>query len=154
MYDRIVVGLKFSDSGKFALQQAAELARVHRAKLLVFHALDYHLCSPCADEVQKESELKTACSTFESQVRGLLGDFDNYEFICRPDDPAIGVMRTAVEHKADLIVMGCHSVGEGPCLARVDYTGMTVLEKSPCQVLLVPFEEKEDACTGSTAQCT
>jgi hypothetical protein len=36
-------------------------------------------------------------------------------------------------------VLGCHQNPEKMCLGRIDYVGMTILEKAPCPVLLVPL---------------
>jgi nucleotide-binding universal stress UspA family protein len=47
----------------------------------------------------------------------------------------------ARELNVDLIILGCHQLPEKMCLGRVDYIGMTILEKAPCPVLLVPLCE-------------
>ena len=40
--------------------------------------------------------------------------------------------------EADLILMGSHNESEKPNLSRVNYVGMTILEKAPCPVMMVP----------------
>lgn len=60
---------------------------------------------------------------------------------CFPADPALATCKLAREMEADLIVLGCHQLPEKMCLGRVDYIGMTILEKAPCPVMLVPLCE-------------
>lgn len=136
MFTTIVTAFAFSDPGRAALGAAAELARAHSAKLRVFHALDYNLL-----HLRPESdECSLACSEAEKRFRvehsGQLAGLDAV-FSCRPADPAMGVCKTARDTGADLIVIGVH---QGK-LARMSYTGITIMEKSPCPVLLVPVKE-------------
>jgi nucleotide-binding universal stress UspA family protein len=42
---------------------------------------------------------------------------------------------------ADLIVLGCHQLTEKISMGRLDYVGVTILEKAPCPVMLVPYLE-------------
>jgi nucleotide-binding universal stress UspA family protein len=70
-----------------------------------------------------------------------LGQLKNVSFKSQPADPALRVCKLAHELPADLIVLGCHQLSEKISMGRLDYVGVTILEKSPCPVLLVPYSE-------------
>jgi nucleotide-binding universal stress UspA family protein len=136
MYRSILVAFAFSDAGRDALAMAAGLARHHMAKLHIFHALDYKLMNLAPDDDSCELACTEAEERFAREHGDALADVEA-TFDCRPADPAMEICRLARERKFDLIVMGCHRRK----LARIDYTGMTILEKSPCPVLLVPHRD-------------
>ena len=138
MFDRILVAFKFTTAGRLALEKAVALAQEHGAELRIFHALDYRLqeldrADPKLIEIMEKTEDK-----FESELKPLLNGFDNAIFGCLPADPALEVCKIARYVNADLIVLGSHQNQEKKGLARVDYVGMTILEKAPCPVMLVP----------------
>ena len=58
-----------------------------------------------------------------------------------PADPALEVCNQAIQINADLIILGCHQLPQKMPLGRVDYIGITILEKAPCPVMLVPLSE-------------
>ena len=64
--------------------------------------------------------------------------FNHITFGCLPADPALGICKIAKHHKSDLIILGSHQRAEKMSLGRVDYVGMTILEKACCPVMLVP----------------
>lgn len=136
MYKIIVAAFAFSEPGRAAVRVAVELARHHGARLHVFHALDYKLLhlSP------ESQECSLACSEAEARFAADHGQElagVDAVFVCRPADPAMGVCKLARDLGADLLVIGVH---QGK-LARMSYTGITIMEKSPCQVLLVPAKD-------------
>ena len=49
--------------------------------------------------------------------------------------------RIAKNIRADLIVLGCHQSHHKISMGRIDYVGMTILEKAPCPVMLIPFTD-------------
>jgi nucleotide-binding universal stress UspA family protein len=51
------------------------------------------------------------------------------------------VIKQAMQLDVDLIILGCHQLPQKMCLGRVDYVGITILEKAPCPVMLVPLCE-------------
>jgi nucleotide-binding universal stress UspA family protein len=87
-------------------------------------------------DIKKETELR-----FETEIKPLLGGLTNVTFHYHPTDPALEVCKIARNIQADLIILGCHQRPEKMCLGRVDYAGITILEKSPCPVMLVPLCE-------------
>ena len=139
MFERIIVALKFGPASLSALNKAVAVARLNNAELHVFHAMDYLLQNleandPKMIEVKHEIEKR-----FESDVAPILGDMQNVSFKCLPADPALEVCKMARDIKADLIILGCHQLQEKIGMGRVDYVGMTILEKAPCPVMLVPL---------------
>ncbi len=139
MFQRILVALKFGPASMYALKKGIELARLNKAEIQIFHALDYLLQDLDAND-PKLLEVKDATERrFKSEVEPLLERLKNVSFKCLPADPALEVCKIARNIKADLIVLGCHQLPEKMCMGRIDYVGMTILEKAPCPVMLVPL---------------
>jgi nucleotide-binding universal stress UspA family protein len=141
MFERILVALKFGPASMHALNKSLEIARLNNAELQIFHALDYMLQDlddndPRLLEVKNETEHR-----FKSKIGPLIGNLENVSFTCLPADPAMEVCKMARNIHADLIVLGCHQLPEKMCMGRIDYVGMTILEKAPCPVMLVPLCE-------------
>jgi nucleotide-binding universal stress UspA family protein len=141
MFRRILMALKFGSASEFALVKGVELAKIHGAQLHIFHAMDYVLAQldesdPKVVELKKEAE-----AYYESRVKPLLGDLKDVIFKCLPADPAMEVIKQARQLDVDLIILGCHQLPEKMSLGRVDYVGITILEKAPCPVMLVPLCE-------------
>jgi nucleotide-binding universal stress UspA family protein len=51
----------------------------------------------------------------------------------------MGICTAATKLGADLIILGEHQAARQYSLGRLDYIGMTVVEKAPCPVMIVPF---------------
>lgn len=139
MFKQILVAFKFSEASRFALKKAIQIAKVHQSELHIFHALDFRLKELEANDpklIKSESEIK---QRFETEAKPLLADFEPYKFSLLPADPAMGACRIANQMPADLIVLGCHQIQDKECIGRVDYVGITIMEKAPCPVMLVPY---------------
>jgi nucleotide-binding universal stress UspA family protein len=141
MFERILVALKFGPASMFALNKSLEIARKNNAELHIFHALDYLLQDLDENDTKLIEIKEKARHLYETEVAPLLGDLKNVSFKCRPADPALEVCRMARNIQADLIVLGCHQLPEKMCMGRIDYVGMTILEKASCPVILVPLCE-------------
>jgi nucleotide-binding universal stress UspA family protein len=85
---------------------------------------------------------------FEKELKPLVAELADVAFRSEPGDPAMSVCRQARKAGADLIILGCHQHGHKLSLGRVDYVGITILEKAHCPVMLVPFadNDSEAAC--------
>ena len=143
MFKKILVALKYGPASIYALKKALELARINDAKLHIFHALDYSFQDtdendPEFVEIKKQTEAR-----FRTEVEPLLGDSSKVTFESLPADPAMHVCKLAHKLPADLIVLGCHQLAEKISMGRLDYVGVTILEKAPCPVMLVPFVGEE-----------
>jgi len=138
MFKQILMALKFGPASEFALSTGIQLAKLNDAELHIFHALDYTLQDLESDD-PKLAEIRTETKQrYETNVKPLLGDFENVSFKCVPADPALEVCKMARDMNIDLIILGCHQQPEKRCFGRVDYVGQTILEKAPCPVMLVP----------------
>jgi nucleotide-binding universal stress UspA family protein len=141
MFNQILMALKFGAASEFALAKGIELARVHDAELHIFHALDFTLNELEEDDPKRVKMVEDAHQQYAAKIKPLLADFEKGFFICLPADPAMATCKMARELNVDLIILGCHQLPEKMCLGRVDYIGMTILEKAPCPVMLVPLCE-------------
>ena len=138
MFKRILVALKFTPASRSVLEKGVEIARDHGAELHIFHALDYRLKAlDCSDpklmEINKETK-----DRFDTELKPFLNDYNQITFGCLPADPALEICKIAKHHNSDLIILGSHQEAEKMNLGRVDYVGMTILEKASCPVMLVP----------------
>jgi nucleotide-binding universal stress UspA family protein len=114
----------------------------------VFHALDYHL-KDMNDADPKMTEILTSVrQRIKADLTPRLAGTSEVAIDYFPADPAMEVCRIAVNIGADLIVVGCHQPNRRYSLGRVDYIGMTILEKAPCAVLLVPLIEPSGYTSG------
>ena len=139
MFNTILVAFKFSRGGMLALETGARLARNQDAGLHVFHAIDYQFkrLAP-GNPAIRESKAKYE-TRFREEALPQLDEHADVVFHCFPDDPAMGICTTAARLKADLIILGEHHSPPQVSLGRLDYVGMTVVEKAPCPILIVPF---------------
>ena len=142
MFKRILVAFKFSPASRCALEKAIALTRVHGAALHIFHALDYRLIRADADRRKLTEARDAALQRFEAEIKPLLAELSDARFECEPADPALAVCRRARDDAMDLVVLGCHHRPERASMGRVDYVGMTILEKASCPVLLVPYWDR------------
>ena len=106
-----------------------------------FHALDYLLQEvdendPKLVEIREETKRR-----YKAEIEPLVGDLKKVSFKYLPADPALEVCKQARNMQTDLIILGCHQLPEKMCMGRIDYVGMTILEKAPCPVMLVPLCE-------------
>ena len=138
MFKQILMALKFGHASEFALSTGVRLAKQNDSELHIFHALDYTLKDLDSDDPKLAEINRQTEQQYEARVKPLLGDFENANFQFKPADPAMEVCKMARDMDIDLIVLGCHQHPEKRCMGRVDYVGMTILEKSPCPVMLVP----------------
>ena len=63
---------------------------------------------------------------------------EKFKFGFLPTDPGLEICKIARRTQADLILVGCHDEPERKNITRLDYVGMTILEKAPCPIMLVP----------------
>jgi nucleotide-binding universal stress UspA family protein len=141
MFEEILIALKFSPAGWYALDAAVRLARSQDARLHVFHALDYHLKDLDRDDPKLIEALKNVDQQIESDLYPRLADMKKVSIIYSPADPALEACRIAKKIPVDLMVVGCHHSHRNLSMGRVDYVGMTILEKAPCAVMLIPLEK-------------
>ncbi|MGD2000880.1 MAG: universal stress protein [Desulfobacterales bacterium] len=148
MFGKILVALKFSPSGLNAIDLAVRLSQAHGARLHVFHALDYHFKNMDDADPKMNEILANVRQRIKAELTPRLAGTSEVAIDYFPADPALEVCRIAGNIGADLIVVGCHQTHRRYSLGRVDYIGMTILEKAPCAVLLVPLIESFGSASG------
>ncbi len=138
MFKRILIALKFTPACQAALEKGVEIARDHGAELHIFHALDFRLQDLDISDPKRVEISRATVQRFETEMKPLLNGSNNTTFGCQPADPAMGICKLARHNNCDLIILGSHQQPEKMPLGRIDYVGITILEKSPCPVMLVP----------------
>ena len=138
MFKRILMAFKFTHNCKAALAKAAQMAKDQNSELYVYHALNYRLATIDRNDPRIVEMVREANKKYEEDVRPHAGDMPIHTFECAPADPGLEICKVACRIGADLILMGSHNESEKPNLSRVNYVGMTILEKAPCPVMLIP----------------
>jgi nucleotide-binding universal stress UspA family protein len=138
MFKRILMAFKFTPNCKAVLKKAVQLAKDQNSELYVYHALNYRLTTIDRQDPRIVEMVGEANKKFEEEVRFHVGDMPIHTFECAPADPGLEICKMARQIEADLILMGSHNESEKPNLSRVNYVGMTILEKAPCPVMMVP----------------
>jgi nucleotide-binding universal stress UspA family protein len=138
MFKKIILAFKFSSACRSALEKAIQLSIVSDAELLIYHALDYRLRAKDQRDIEMVELNQKMEKQFETEIKPLIDEFPKFRFGSSPSDPALEICKIARQIQADLILLGCHDEPEKPRLARLGYVGMTILEKAPCPVMLVP----------------
>ena len=139
MFKRILVALKFTPASRTALEKGIEIARKHGAELHIFHALDFRLQELDVSDPKRVEINQATQHKYETEVKPLLNGSNNATFGCQPADPALQICKLSRYNNYDLIILGSHQQPEKMNMGRVDYVGMTILEKASCPVMLVPL---------------
>ena len=138
MFKKIILAFKFSSGCRSALEKAIQLSIENDAELLIFHALDYRLRDLDEQNPDLISITERMKQKFESDIKPALMEFPKFKFDYLPTDPGLEICKIARQTNADLILLGCHDDANKRNITRLDYVGMTILEKAPCPIMLVP----------------
>lgn len=118
IFHTIVVAVDFSDISKHVVETARELARLHRARLHVVHAIGDPFSSMYAVEttgLDLPDVLRQWTDAAQKRLAELVGeqpaDGDLVATAVLPGSPAHAIVRYAADHQADLIVVGSHGRG-------------------------------------------
>jgi len=129
----------YSELSQFALRQAEDLARVHSARLIVLHVVETLgperlTYAEAGSQPQPEAYRKRL---WDEMHRLVSPDPDvPVEYVLAQGDPVSAILRTAADHRCDMIVLGSHgrtglqrlvlgSIAEG------------VMRRARCPVLIV-----------------
>lgn len=145
MFRHILTAFNFTPASRQALAKAAELAKIHAARLTVLNIQEGAGAEPDPAAPQRRSTNAHLYQRFAAEAGALVAGLPEFAFECQPGEPSLTVCRLARQWAVDLIVLGCHQRPGRHSLTRVDYVGITILEKSPCAVMLVPYEEPQEA---------
>ena len=134
----ILVPIDFSETSTRVLDFARTLADACGASLHVMHIIGY----PLATTGTAEDERRDA----RQRLDALLNDDDRKKrgatTSCEVGTPAHEIVRYAVDHPVDLIVMGTHWHGSTFQMA-IGSIAETVLGLAPCAVLAVKGTDAE-----------
>jgi nucleotide-binding universal stress UspA family protein len=139
MYSKILVGTDGSSTAGEAIRQAAELARVHGAELIILYgakttssAPDVGFGMPPVDA----DRIRSAGDQILRQAENAVGTDVRVRTAMREGDPAEAILDAAETEEVDLIVVG----NKGMRGARRFLLGSvpnTVAHHSACSVLIV-----------------
>ena len=138
MFKKIILAFKFSTACRSALEKAIKLAVENDAELLIFHSLDYRLQGMDDQDPELIKVTNQMKQKFENEIKPHLADFPKFKFGYSPTEPGLEICKIARQTQADLILVGCHDEPSRKNITRLDYVGLTILEKAPCPVMLVP----------------
>jgi universal stress protein A len=139
-FKRILVATDFAESAERALEVAVELARTHRAELILLHV---YMDLPAYPEVTAgqveaiyEEQRRWVEDALEQRARrarsaGLLA-----RAVVRTGPPASTIAQTAADENADLVVIGTHG-RSGLDRLIVGSVAERVVRLAPCPVLVV-----------------
>ena len=140
MFQRIMCATDFSDTAEAAWEAACELARVHRAELVLVHVFTEPPIYPevaaasvltAWEEsrrwVTRELERRVA----DAEARGLRA-----RAVLETGTAPEGIVDTAAEHHADLIVIGTHG-RTGLERILLGSVAERVVRTAPCAVLTI-----------------
>jgi nucleotide-binding universal stress UspA family protein len=161
MFQKILVGLDASDDSKRALRVAANLAKIFRAELHVFHAIAHHLdtsliqipllvpialISPAgygvdsaalqASYEQAGKDIIADAQEYIEQLQLGLGSQCSYhlEINASPEKFAVDFVK---KNNIDLIVLGCKGHHSRVRQALLGTVATKILNDASCQVLIV-----------------
>lgn len=146
----ILVPVDFSKVSRYVLAEAAHLARLTKARLVLLHvvqppAVVTDLAPLVGEALQMSAELENIGRRHlhrmqkSPTLRGL-----KVESVCEQGFAVAQVVAHAKRLKADVIVLGSHGHGAVYNLV-VGSTATGVLKHAPCPVLVVPAPEKSRA---------
>jgi nucleotide-binding universal stress UspA family protein len=143
----ILVPVDFSKVSRYVLAEAAHLARLTKARLVLMHtvqppAVVTDLAPLVGEALQMTAELEVIGRRHlrrlqkSPTLRGL-----KVETICEQGFPVAQILAQAKRLRADVIVLGSHGHGAVYHLV-VGSTANGILKHAPCPVLIVPAPEK------------
>lgn len=139
-FERILLATDGSEYSDGAIRVALELARRHKARLLI---LSIAVCSPeYASLVPDLEELAT--NQAQANVQKIMEQAQGIDFetvIKLAKDPHRGIVDAAEEKRADIIVMGRRG-RRGLARLMVGDATAKVVGSAPCTVLVVPKSAK------------
>ena len=108
LYRVILVPLDHSELDRHALAHASALAAVHKAKLVLVH-VEEGVTSRMYGPLSSTTEVEAGRTYFEKlqdslRAKGLQADLK----VLHGTSPSTGIVQTAREEKADLLVIGAH----------------------------------------------
>jgi universal stress protein A len=143
----ILVAIDFSDSSENAFQVALGMAQTYDAHLIVLHVINEPVdlrgfYVPHISFEKLEGEITDGANKLmESFCHKNLKDYPDHECLIVTGLPYEQVINQAIEHAADMIVLGTHG-RTGLDHVLFGSTAEKVVRKSPLPVLTVRLEDE------------
>lgn len=157
-FETIVVAVDFSETSDEAWHAACQLTEALGSHLHLFHASPDPLQQAWTVEaiaVDFEAIGETWRTQAERRLAALTPDpplpADRFTRAVRIGVPHRAIVDYAVEHKADLIVIGTHGYGPVKHLL-LGSVAERVVREAPCPVVTVPHRERRAAMIDSAAE--
>jgi nucleotide-binding universal stress UspA family protein len=129
----------YSDTSAYALQIAADLARLHQATILVLHVAETLgpenvTYGEAISELEPAGYRRRLEEDLRRQVPAPSGA--SIQYLLSEGDPSREIDRVAREHHADLIVMGTHG-RTGLSRLLTGSIGEEIIRTASCPVLVI-----------------
>jgi nucleotide-binding universal stress UspA family protein len=136
-FNTVVVATDLTDSGSHALRYAARIAHLHQARLVVVHAIDpasYAFPEGMPESLASDRNALEALGEIENEVRaqGI-----QVHSVVETGVIYERILRTALDHHADLIVLGTKA-GAKVGRAALGTVARHLLASAHCPILTVP----------------
>ncbi len=141
-YTHVVAATDFSPHAEHALQYAAQLAGMYKAKLLVLNVLETGALVPELSASEIRQRIQEAEQRLARDIIPNLRGVKKVVYECRPGRADEEILKLAGESRAELIVMAHHSKEEDPQKAVLGSTVAKVALDSKCPTITInrPFE--------------
>ena len=142
----ILVPTDYSATANNALSYAMELAKINKAKIILFHA--YHIPIPTTDmpvfllspqELEKENKAKM--KKLQNQLTRKYGTKIKTETVINSGFAPDEILDIIKKKKADTVVMGIKGSGK-LTEALIGSTTVSVMKKADCPLIIVPDKAK------------
>jgi len=139
MLQQILVPFDYSAPAEAALIFAADLARTYRSRLLIVHFIEIEVHTLGDYPIIKGDPITEETERLRKHVQRVLedaGESPAHEVEVAWGSPFLRIVETAIEHKADLIIMGTHGRSGIKHILLGSVAERTV-RLAPCPVLIV-----------------
>jgi len=131
-FRRILFATDFTAASRAALPFALTLAEESEAQLLLLHLI------PLVPVADREVVKRAAIAKLKALIPPEAMDWCRPEFDVRFEFPAEAIVRAAVRHNSDVIVMGVLHSGHARAVSHLPWaTATEVVATAPCPVLTV-----------------
>jgi CBS domain-containing protein/nucleotide-binding universal stress UspA family protein len=148
----ILVPFDYSAPSEAALLFAGDLARTYQARLLVYHFMEAEALHTLGDHpVVKGEPVSEETERLRVHVERLLATGERtpaHEIAVAWGSPVLHIVDTAIERKADLIVMGTHG-GSGHKHILLGSVAERTVRLAPCPVLTMRGASAVPAATST-----
>ena len=135
----IVFATDFLESSRLALDYAVAFSHHYAARLTIVHAFELSHEAEEAEIISHRASMsrENARSRLQAFATGVRRVGINVEIDLREGEPCTAIMASAIEHDADLLVLGTHGIYRGLQHALVGSNAERILLSDGCPTLTV-----------------